>query len=62
MLDPDKSHDRVLMLQRLRDLTAERIELEGANQLRMWKLLEEKQQATIERLIACKMPDMPRWT
>jgi len=57
MLDPDQTRERVLMFQRLRELTAERIEQETANQQRTWKLLEEKNRATIERLAASKKPD-----
>lgn len=57
MLDPEQTRQRVLKLQRLRDLTIELIEQQSANQQRAWKLLEEKHQATIERLIAAKIPD-----
>ena len=60
MLDPEQTRQRVLMYQRLRELTAARIEQEAAEQQRMWKLLEEKNQATIERLIASKIPDKIR--
>jgi len=56
MLDPEQTNDRVLLLQRLRELTAERIEQAIADQQRTWKLLEEKSRATIERLAACKNP------
>ena len=55
MLDPEQINDRRLFLQRLRELTAERIEQELAEQQQTWKkLLEEKNLATSERLAACK--------
>lgn len=60
MLDPEQTRERVLIYQRLRELTAARIEQEAANQRLMWKLLEEKNQATIDRLIASKIPDKIR--
>ena len=60
MLDPEQTRERVLILQRLRDLTAELIEQQSANQERARQLLEEKHQATIERLIAVKIPDVIR--
>ena len=60
MLDPEQTRERVLIFQRLRELTAERIEQQIANQQRTWILLEEKNRATIERLIACKIPDTTR--
>jgi hypothetical protein len=50
MLDPEKTRERVLLLQRLRELTAERMEQEIAEQERMLKLLEEKNRATVARL------------
>ena len=56
MLDPEKTRERVLLLQRLRELNAARMEEEIANQQRTWLLLEEKSRATIERLAACKIP------
>ena len=56
MLDPERINDRRLFLQRLRELTAERIEQELAEQQQRWKLLEEKNLATSERLAACKNP------
>mgnify|MGYP006871752103 CR=1 FL=1 len=56
MLDPEQTHDRLLILYRLRELTAERIEQEIADQHRTWKLLEEKNRATVERLSASKIP------
>lgn len=60
MLDPEQTRERVLIFQRLRDLTAERIEQEISNQQRTWKLLEEQNRATIERLLASKIPDTSR--
>ena len=60
MLDPEQTRERVLMFQRLRELNAERIEQETANQQRTWKLLEEKNQSTIERLLASKITDILR--
>jgi len=57
MLDPEQINDRRLFLQRLRELTAERIEQEIAEKQQKWKkLLEEKNLATIERLASCKNP------
>ncbi len=56
MLDPEQTRERVLLLHRLRELTAERIEKEIANQQRTWKLLQEKNRATMERLAASKIP------
>lgn len=56
ILDPEKTRERILILQRLRELTAERIEEEIADQERALKLLEEKYRATIERLAASKLP------
>ena len=56
MLDPEKTQERVLLLQRLRELNAERMEQEIVNQQRTWLMLEEKNRATIERLAACKIP------
>ena len=61
MLDPDRTRERVLIFQRLRELRVERIEQETADQRRTWKLLEEKHQATIERLAASRVPDRSRW-
>jgi len=55
MLDPEQTRERMLMIQRLRELTAERIEEEIANQERALKLLDEKNRATIERLAAARM-------
>ena len=55
MLDPEQTNDRLLFLYRLRELTAQRIEQESADQHRTWKLLEEKNRATIERLSASKI-------
>ncbi len=60
MLDPEQTRERVLILQRLRELAAERFEQETVDQERTWKLLEEKNQATIERLLASKIPDTSR--
>jgi hypothetical protein len=56
MLDPEKTCERVLLLQRLRELNAERMEQEIVNQQRTWLMFEEKSRATIERLAACKIP------
>jgi len=57
MLDPEQINDRLLFLRRLRDQSAERVELEIANQQRAWKLpLEENSRATIERVALCKTP------
>ncbi len=56
MLDPEIARERVLLLQQLRELTAERIEKESARQQRMWRLLEEKNRATVERLNGSKTP------
>jgi hypothetical protein len=53
MLDPEKTRERVLLLHRLRELTAERMEQEIDETL---KLLEEKNQATIKRLSRPKIP------
>ena len=60
MLDPEQTRERVLIFQRLRELTAERIEQEIADQQQTWKLSEEKHRATIERLLASKTPDTSR--
>ncbi len=57
MLDPEKTRERVLLLQRLRELAAERMEQEIADQERTLKLREEKNRETIERLSACKIAD-----
>ena len=55
MLDPKQNNDRLQYLQRLRDLSTERIDQGIADQLHAWKvLLEEKNRATIERLAMCK--------
>lgn len=56
MLDPEQTRERVIFLHRLRELTAERIEQESADQLQTWKLLNEKYRATIDRLTASKLP------
>jgi hypothetical protein len=56
MLDPETTRERVLLLQRLRELNTERMEQEIAYQQRTWQLLEEKSRATIERLATCKIP------
>jgi hypothetical protein len=50
MLDPETTRERVLRLQWLRELTAERIEQEIADQERTLKLLEETNRKTVERL------------
>jgi len=57
MLDPQQANDRRLFIQQLSELNAERIENEMADQHRAWKLLlEEKNRATIERIMTCKIP------
>ena len=57
MLDSEPSSDRLLFLRRLRELTAEGIEQQFADQQRAWKLLlEEENRAAIERLATCKSP------
>ena len=60
MLEPEKTRERVLLLQRLRELTAERIEKEIADQSRTLKLLEEKHRATIDRLAAIRCDMCPQ--
>jgi len=48
--------DRLLFLRRLRELTAEGIEQQFADQQQAWKLLlEEENRATIERIATCKI-------
>ena len=50
-------NNRLLSLRRLRELTAEGIEQQFADQQRAWKLLlEEENRATIERIATCKIP------
>ena len=57
MLDPEQISDRLLFLRRLRELTAEGIEQQFADQQQAWKLLlEEENRATIERIATCKSP------
>ena len=57
MLDPEQINDRLLSLRPLRELTAEGIEQQFADQQRAWKLLlEEENRATIERIATCKNP------
>ena len=57
MLDSEQINDRLLFLRRLRELTAERIEQQIADQQQAWKLLlEEENRATIERIATCKIP------
>ena len=57
MLDLEQIDDRLLYMIRLRELTAERIEQQIADQQQAWKLLlEEENRATIERLATCKSP------
>ena len=56
MLNPEQTRERVLLLQRLRELTAERIEQEIADQERTLKRLQEKNRANVERLSASKIP------
>jgi hypothetical protein len=57
MIDIELINDRLLFLRRLRELTAERIEQQIADQQRAWKLLlEEENRATIERIATCKIP------
>jgi len=58
MLGPELTRERVLLLQRLRELTSARIEKDSARQQRVWKLLEEKNQATVERLARAKIPTL----
>ena len=49
MLDSEQINDRLLLLRRFRELTAQRIEQEIADQQQAWKLLlEEENRATIE--------------
>ena len=57
MLDPEQINDRLLFLRRLRELTAERIDQQFADQQLAWKLqLEEENRATIERIASYKIP------
>jgi len=57
MLDSEQINDRLLLLRRFRELTAQRIEQEIADQQQAWKLLlEEENRATIERIATCKIP------
>ena len=57
MLDSEQINDRLLSLRPLRELTAEGIEQQFADQQRAWKLLlEEENRATIERIATCKNP------
>jgi hypothetical protein len=57
MLDPEQANDRLLFLRGVRELTAEGIEQQFADQQRAWKLLlEEENRATIERIATCKIP------
>ena len=56
MLDPEKTRERIQLLQRLRELNAERLEHERADQERMLKLLEERNREAIERLSRSKIP------
>jgi len=57
MLDSEQINDRLLLLRRFRELTAQRIEQEIADQQQAWKLLlEEENRATIERIARCKIP------
>ncbi len=60
MDDPDRIRERVLLFQRLRELTAQRIEQEATNQKRTLEQLEEKHQAAIKRLLASRMPSASR--
>ena len=60
MLDPEKTRERVLLLQGLRELTAERIAKEIADQQRTLKLLEDKNRATIDRLAAIRCDRCPQ--
>ena len=60
MHDPEQTRERVLMFQRHRELAGERLEQETANQRRRGKLLEEKLQAAIKRILASRMPDTSR--
>ena len=53
----EQTNDRLLFLRRLRELSAEGIEQQFADQQRAWKLLlEEENRAIIERLTTCKIP------
>ena len=57
MLDLEQIDDRLLYMIRLRELTAERIEQQIADQQQAWKLLlEEENRATIQRIATCKIP------
>jgi len=57
MLDSEQINDRLLLLRRFRELTAQRIEQEIADQQQAWKLLlEEENRATIQRIATCKIP------
>jgi hypothetical protein len=61
MLDSDQIDDRLLFLRRLRELNAEQIEQQIADQQQAWKLLlEEENRATIERIASCKIPGVFR--
>ena len=60
MDDPDKIRERVLLFQRLRELSAQRIEQEAAEQRQTLELMEEQHQAAIKRLLASRMPDTSR--
>jgi antitoxin component HigA of HigAB toxin-antitoxin module len=64
MLDSETTRERVLLFQRLRELTAERMEQEIAARQWTLRLLEEKRAQTVERLsrrnITWSIPASPR--
>lgn len=55
MLDPDETRERTLLLQRLRELNAARIEKEMTDQERALELLEERYRQAVERLSRAKV-------
>ena len=56
MLEPEQTNERLLIIRRLCELSAQRIDQEIADKQQAWKLLlEEKNRATIERLAASKI-------
>jgi hypothetical protein len=55
MLDPDETRERILLLQRLRELNAARIEKEMADQELALELLEERYRQAVERLSRTKV-------
>jgi len=56
VLNPEKTHERILLLQRLRELMADQIQQEITDQKQFLTLLAEKNQATIERLARSRVP------